>query len=202
VSEARWVRERMVENATREPGPPAEADRCVVKRPVPRSPFPGSQAMARERGESLEETPGTREARVLVVKAVRSRSRLERIELGLSALPQGRPREGDLALRKPPYPLTRKTGAHLHRMSREGRSSSRLDSVRAWPQRRRGSPASERNGAQAECRNIPGRHDVSFCSAPLGVGSGRLKCVRGCGGGQDFRHDGRCLESFPHLLVA
>jgi len=79
VSEARLVRERMAENATREPGSPAEADGCVVKRPIPRSPSPGKQAMERERGASFEEMLGTPEARVLVNEAVGSRSRLERI---------------------------------------------------------------------------------------------------------------------------
>jgi len=80
VSEARLVRERMAENATREPGSHAEADRCVVKRPIPQSPFPGEQAMERERGASFEEMLGTPEARVLVNEAVGSRSRLGRIE--------------------------------------------------------------------------------------------------------------------------
>lgn len=79
VSEARLIRERMAENATREPGSPAEADGCVVKRPIPQSPSPGKQAMERERGASLEETLGTPEARVLVDEAVGSRSRLERV---------------------------------------------------------------------------------------------------------------------------
>lgn len=73
----------MADNATREPDLPAEADRGVVKRPVPQSPFSRTQTMGRERSESFEETLGTQEARAVVVEAVRSRSRLERIAFAL-----------------------------------------------------------------------------------------------------------------------
>jgi hypothetical protein len=69
VSEARWVRGCVAENAMREPELPAEADRCVVKRSFPQSPFPGKQAMERERSVCFEKMLGTREARVLVVRS-------------------------------------------------------------------------------------------------------------------------------------
>jgi len=103
VSEARRVWGRMAENAMREPGPPAEADGCVVKRPVPQSPFPGMQAMGRERGASFEEMLGTHEARVLVSEAVGSRNRSERIEFVLPRPVARQAGGGDLAPRKPPY---------------------------------------------------------------------------------------------------
>jgi len=66
VSEAQLVRGRVAENAAREPEPLAEADGRVVKRSIPQSPFPGKQAMERERSACFEEMLGTREARVLV----------------------------------------------------------------------------------------------------------------------------------------
>jgi hypothetical protein len=63
--------------------------------------FSRSQGRGRVRGASLEKMLGTREARVLVVEAVGSRSWSERIELELPALLQGRSGKGELVRRKP-----------------------------------------------------------------------------------------------------
>jgi hypothetical protein len=54
---------------------------------------------------------GTREARVLVVEAVGSRSWSERTPRALAALPQGRSAEGEQVRRKPHDPLTRTAAA-------------------------------------------------------------------------------------------
>jgi len=62
---------------------------------------PRGQTLGRGRGASLGKMLGTREARVLVVEAVGSRSWSERIELALPELLQGRSEQGELARRKP-----------------------------------------------------------------------------------------------------
>jgi len=69
---------------------------------------------------------GTREARVLVVEAVGSRSWSERIELELPALLQGRSGKGELVRRKPLDPLMRTTAARPLELGegREGRSGN------------------------------------------------------------------------------
>jgi hypothetical protein len=101
MSEARLFRGCVVDNAIREPEEPAEADYGAVKRQVPQSLFPGQQVMEEERGASLGKMLGTREARVLVVEAVGSRIRSERIELVLPGLSQGRSGTDEQACRKP-----------------------------------------------------------------------------------------------------
>jgi len=202
VSEARWVRGCVTEDVAREPGPPAEADRCAVKRPVPQSPFPGTQALGSERSASFEEMLGTREARVLVVE------KQWEAEVGWNASRfvllrpvARRVKGGDLAHRRPSYLLTRTTEVHpLHGWAAKGGQASascagfgRRDDRSFW----RPSEAVRRSRAGTS----QGRHDAWFCPASRGVGPAWLKCARVCGGRQKFRYDGRRLESFLHLLA-
>jgi len=72
----------------------------VVKRQVLRSLGDGCKPVDQERGASLEETPETNEARVLVVEAVGSRSRSVRIGIELRVESQDEPQKGGLARSK------------------------------------------------------------------------------------------------------
>jgi hypothetical protein len=129
-----------------------------VKRPVPQSPFPGTQALGSERSASFEEMLGTREARVLVVeKQWEAEVGWNASRFALLRPVARRVKGGDLAHRRPSYLLTRTTEVHpLHGWAAKGGQASRL--VRGvWPQRRQVILASERSGAQEPCRNVTGK---------------------------------------------
>jgi len=79
----------------------------VVKRQVLRSLGHGCKPTGQGRGVSLEEIPGTNEARVLVVEVVGSRSRSVRIGVPLRDASQDKAQKGGLAQRKSLKPLTR-----------------------------------------------------------------------------------------------
>jgi len=170
MSEVRWIRGRVAENATREPDSPAEADPCAVKRWVPRSPSPGASLGERARRKPRKDAGNATGA------SARSRSSWE-AEVGRNAsklvllgVPQGRPGEDGQAPRKPFEPLTRTTAAHPdQRVSRERRSGTR---PKAWNlvaealgnQRPSGTVRGRHAGTSK------GRHDERSCPASKGVG--------------------------------
>jgi len=115
--EATGVSEARLDGSARKKHAPHESERVrrsgsgVVKRRIPRSFGRGCRPRDQRRGASLEETPGTNEARVLVVEAVGSISRSVRIGVELRGTSQGKPQKGDLARGKSLNPLTRATVA-------------------------------------------------------------------------------------------
>jgi len=83
MSEARHGREYVEQNATHEPEQPTEADPLRHEAQGPPVSLLEEQTSGGERDASLGKMLGTKEARVLVVEAVGSRSWSERIELVL-----------------------------------------------------------------------------------------------------------------------
>jgi len=100
-SDGKWGRDRGVRGTARsgvrgvERHAPTRAARrsgsSVVKRSIPQSPGLGCRPIGQGRSESFEETLGTDEARVHVVEAVGSRSRLVRIGVELRGASKGKP---------------------------------------------------------------------------------------------------------------
>jgi len=109
VSEVRLDGSARKKHASHESERARRSELGVVKRQIPRSFGRGRRPTDQRRGASLEEMPGTHEARVLVVEAVGSINRSVRIGIELRGTSQGKPQKGDLARGKSLNPLTRAT---------------------------------------------------------------------------------------------
>jgi len=170
MSEARFFRGRVAEDATREPEEPAEADPGAVKRRVPQSLFPGASLGRRARRKSRKHAGNTRGA------SARSRSSGKQKSVGThrARAPRTVARQVGKGRASPSQTVGSADAdggsPSLERIGSEGRSEA---GPKAWSlaAERRVMPASSETVRGRHARTSQGRHVVRICSASRDVES-------------------------------